>query len=179
MTSLQLAHAFLKLGATSFGGMVAHISNIQNEIVERRGWLARDDFLAGLSMCQMLPGPTATMVAVYCGYRLKGLPGALIAAFGFLFPAFAILLVLSSLYFEYGDTPAATRILWGMNPVVIALILVSCYRLGRTAIAQRFHIAVALLVFAAIVALNANIVVVLLLAGVAGIGWEWWQCRRS
>ncbi|MBI4785899.1 MAG: chromate transporter [Chloroflexi bacterium] len=179
VTSGELARTIFKLGATSFGGMVAHIANIQNELVERRRWLTREDFLAGLSMCQMLPGPTATMVAVYCGYRLLGVRGALIAAVGFLFPAFAILLILSQLYFQFGSTPQVAGMLRGMNPVVIALIAVACYRLGRTAITERFHVIVAILAFAFVVWLDANIVFVLLLAGAVGIGWERLKCQTS
>jgi len=126
----ELAQVFFKMGSLGFGGPLAHVALMQQEVVEKRRWLAADSFTEGLSLSQMLPGPLSTKLAIYLGYKIKGLPGALIAAAGFILPAFALLLVLADLYFRFGTLPAIAGIFAGITPVVLAMVLLSSYKLA-------------------------------------------------
>src|ERR1035437_8923381 len=124
----ELGRLFLRLGSIGFGGPLAHIALIQDECVEKRGWIDKQHFLEGLTLCQMLPGPTSTQLAIYSGYRIAGYPGGLVSGCAFILPAFFLLLVLTWAYFHFGAIPAVQGIFYGMSPVVLAMILASSYR---------------------------------------------------
>lgn len=129
----ELGRVFLKLGCVGFGGPLAHVALIERETVAKRSWIPAADFTEGLTVSQILPGPLSTQLAIYVGYRLRRIPGGLVAGGAFIFPAFLLLLMLTALYFTWGTVPAVDGIFYGLTPVVLAMILASCYTLGRTA----------------------------------------------
>ncbi len=134
----QLAWFFLQLGTLAFGGPAAHIAMMEDQIVRRRQWLARQDFLDLLGAANLLPGPSSTELAIYIGYRLNGLPGLLVAGVCFILPAALIVCALAWGYVRYGALPETAALLYGVKPVVIALVVQALWRLGRTAVKTRY-----------------------------------------
>jgi chromate transporter len=130
----ELLRLFLRLGATSFGGPAAHIALLRREVVQRRRWLGDDEFLDLMGASNVLPGPTSTEVALYVGRRRAGTVGLLLAGLGFILPAALVVVVLAWAYVRYGTTPAAEDLLYGMKPVVVAVVAGAVLGLGRTAV---------------------------------------------
>jgi chromate transporter len=144
----ELAGLFLKLGTIGFGGPAAHIAMQRDEVVGRRGWLTEQEFLDLLGATNFIPGPNSTEMAMHIGYRRAGWRGLLVAGVCFITPAALIVLALAWLYVRYGTTPTASSILYGIKPVVVAIIAVAIYQLARTAIKGPLFVIVGLAVFA-------------------------------
>ncbi len=102
----ELAGLFLKLGATAFGGPAAHIAMMEHEVVRRRGWMAREEFLDLLGATNLLPGPNSTKMSLFVGHARAGLPGLLVAGLAFVLPATAIVLAFAWAYVRFGALPA-------------------------------------------------------------------------
>lgn len=134
----QLAWFFLQLGTFAFGGPAAHIAMMEDQLVRRRRWLNREEFLDLLGAANLLPGPSSTELAIYIGYRLHGLPGLFTAGICFVVPAAMIVCGLAWAYVHYGALPRTAAILYGLKPIVIALVLQALWRLGRSAIKTRY-----------------------------------------
>jgi len=130
----ELVGLFLKLGFSGFGGPLVHIALMETEAVERRRWLSRQEFLDGLALCQMLPGPASTQLGVYLSYLRGGLAGALLGGGAFVLPGFLIMLGFSILYGYTGSVPRVQGIFAGIGPAVIAVIALSAWKLGRGAV---------------------------------------------
>jgi chromate transporter len=169
---LELAGLFLRLGATAFGGPAAHIAMMEDEIVRRRQWLTRDEFLDLLGATNLIPGPNSTELAIHIGYRRAGWLGLLAAGACFILPAFLIVLGIAWAYTVYGRLPAVHGILYGVKPVVIAIVLQALWGLGRSAAKTRFLIALGLLAVA-LNFLGINELVVLFGGGLAAVLWHW------
>jgi len=133
-TLTELAALFLRLGATSFGGPAAHIAMMEDEVVRRRGWLTRADFLDLLGATNLIPGPNSTELAIHIGHRRAGWPGLLVAGACFIVPAMLIVLALAWAYVRFGRLPEAAGLLYGVKPVVIAIVLQALLGLARAAV---------------------------------------------
>jgi chromate transporter len=134
-TSLsELARLFLKLGTVAFGGPAAHIAMMEDEVVRRRGWLTRAQFLDYLGATNLIPGPNSTEMAIHIGYGRRGWPGLLVAGLGFILPAALIVAGCAWAYVRFGTAPAVGRVLYGVKPVVIAVVLHAVWGLGRAAV---------------------------------------------
>jgi chromate transporter len=133
----ELARLFLKLGATAFGGPAAHIAMMEDEVVARRRWLTREQFLDLVGATNLIPGPNSTELAIHVGHARAGFPGLLVAGACFILPAAAIATACAWLYVELGRLPEVTGLLYGVKPVVIAVVAQALWRLGRTAIRRR------------------------------------------
>ena len=158
----------LKLGVISFGGPAAHIALMEQEAVSRRGWLSREHFLDLLATTNLVPGPNAVEMASHIGFVRAGWPGLVAGGVSFTLPAALISLGLAWVYVRFGALPQAAALFYGINPAVMAIILVATYRLGRTALKDGRAIALSLICLAAAL-LGANEVLVLLVAGAVGI----------
>lgn len=167
MSTPSMAGVFLKLGAIGFGGGMAVIAMMENEFVARRRQFTADEFLHGVGMAQIL-GPFAPNAAFFLGYRLHGLPGAVLSVLAFLSPSIAIVILLSFLYFKYHSIPALQGVLAGLGPVVIALVLSAAWSMSRSALKSRVAVVLALSGIAAGV-FRINPVWVLLAAGAIGL----------
>ena len=133
-TSLwELAGLFLKLGTIAFGGPAAHIAMMEDEVVRRRHWLTREKFLDLLGATNLIPGPNSTEMAIHIGYQRAGWAGLIIAGCCFILPAALIVTVFAWAYVRYGSFPETTRVLYGVKPVIIAVVLQALWSLGRTA----------------------------------------------
>lgn len=137
-TSLgALALLFAKLGTTAFGGPAAHVAMMEDEVVRRRGWLTREDFLDYLGATNLIPGPNSTELAMHVGLERRGWAGLAVAGAAFIVPAAIIVGVLAWAYVRFGTLPQAAGLLYGIKPVVIAVILQAVAGLGRTALKSR------------------------------------------
>ncbi len=153
MTPLvEIARLFLKLGTTAFGGPAAHIAMMEDEVVSRRRWLTRERFLDLLGATNLIPGPNSTELAIHIGHARAGWPGLLVAGACFILPAALIVTILAWVYVRYGSLPELAGILYGVKPVVIAVVAQALWRLGRTAVRTTFLGAVAVIAAAASVA---------------------------
>ena len=129
----ELAREFTRLGLTAFGGPAAHIAIMQREFVERKAWLSRERFVDLLGLSSLLPGPSSTEVALGIGFERARWAGLLIAALGFILPASLIVLAIAMVYAQLGSLAWVNDLLYGMSPVVIALITHAMVKLAPTA----------------------------------------------
>jgi chromate transporter len=130
----ELAAFFLRLGTTAFGGPAAHIALMEDELVRRRGWLSREKFLDLLGASNLIPGPSSSELAIHIGYQRAGFAGLLVAGACFILPAFAMVSACAWAYVRFGHLLAISALLYGVKPVVIAVILQALWGLGRTAV---------------------------------------------
>jgi chromate transporter len=144
----EVASAFLRLGFTAFGGPAVHISLFHDEFVKRRQWLTDEHFLDLLGATNLIPGPNSTEMAMHIGHVRAGALGLIVGGVCFILPAALIVLALSWVYVMYGTTPVAVWLLYGVKPVVIAIILQAIYALGRKAAQSAFYVALAVGVLA-------------------------------
>jgi chromate transporter len=141
----QVALLFLKLGTIAFGGPAAHIAMMEDEVVRRRRWLSREDFLDLLGATNLIPGPNSTEMAIHIGHRKAGWPGLLVAGSCFILPAALIVTAFAWAYVHYGSLPEITNILYGVKPVIIVIVLQALWSLGRAAIKTKLAAAVAVI----------------------------------
>jgi chromate transporter len=134
----QLAWVFLKLGVIAFGGPAAHIAMMEHEVVLHRRWLSREEFLDLLGATNLIPGPNSTELAIHIGRRKAGWTGLLVAGCCFILPAAFIVTAIAWAYVRYGSLPETKAILYGVKPVIIAIILQALWRLGTTALKTRW-----------------------------------------
>ncbi|MGF1482483.1 MAG: chromate efflux transporter [Cyanophyceae cyanobacterium] len=165
----ELAQLFLKLGVIGFGGPQAHIAMINNEAVVRRNWFTQEQFTEGLAVCEMLPGPASTQMGIYAGYVYGGPWGALVAGICFISPAFLIVLALSWGYFRFQDLPQVEALFLGISPVVIAIILGFCWKLGKKAIKDWVGVAITVAVLAVTLLFGVNVLAQFIIAGLIGL----------
>jgi len=130
----EVVRVFLKLGVIGFGGPAAHIAMMRDEVVRRRRWISDERFLDLLGMTNLIPGPNSTEMAIHLGYVRAGWPGLVLGGACFIGPAVVIVLVIAWLYVHYGTTPAARWVLYGILPVVIAVVAQAIWALGRAAV---------------------------------------------
>ncbi|HKX60596.1 MAG TPA: chromate efflux transporter, partial [Verrucomicrobiae bacterium] len=160
----QLTLLFLKLGVTAFGGPVAHIAMMEDEVVRRRQWLTRDEFLDLLGATNLIPGPNSTELAIHIGHRRAGWPGLVVAGTCFILPAALIVTAIAWAYVEFGKLPGAQGLLYGMKPVIIAIVLQALWRLARSAVKSRMLAAMGVAAIAASF-LGVNELVILFAGG--------------
>lgn len=160
----ELALVFLKLGAIAFGGPAAHIAMMDSEVVTRRQWLSREKLLDLLGITNLIPGPNSTELAIHIGYERAGWLGLLIAGSCFILPAMIIVWTLAAIYARYQTIPQVEWLLYGIKPVIIAIVLQAVWLLGKKAIKD---IPTTLAAIAVIVAffLKVDELLLLLLAG--------------
>lgn len=161
----EIAAVFLKLGTTAFGGPAAHIAMMDEEVVTRRRWLTGQQFLDYLGAVNLIPGPNSTELAIHIGHARAGWSGLLVAGIAFIVPAFLIVHAIAWAYVRYGSLPDATGVLYGVKPVVVAVVVQALVGLSRTAVRSPRLAAIA--IGAAVAALaGMHELAVLLAAGI-------------
>jgi chromate transporter len=138
---------FLRLGLTAFGGPAAHIAMMRDEVVRRRKWVTDQHFLDLLGATNLIPGPNSTEMAIHLGFVRAGWPGLILGGACFILPAMLIVLVLAWAYVTYGTTPEGTALLYGIKPVIVAIILHALWGLARSAVKDVFLGVVGVAVF--------------------------------
>jgi chromate transporter len=160
----DVAGLFLRLGFTAFGGPAAHVAMMEHEAVIRRGWLSREEFLDLLGVVNLIPGPNSTELAIFLGYRRAGWMGLLLAGVCFILPATLIVSIIAWAYVKFGKMPETQGLLYGIKPVIIAVVLQAIWNLGRTAVKTK-TLAIVGVGAAALSCLGINPLLVLLVAG--------------
>lgn len=130
----ELAVVFLKLGTIAFGGPAAHIAMMDDEVVKRRKWLDRQTFLDLLAAANLIPGPSSTELAIYVGFQRAGWAGLLVAGACFILPAMLIVWLLAAIYAHYQAVPQASWLLYGIKPVIVAIVVQALWGLGKSAV---------------------------------------------
>jgi chromate transporter len=177
-TLRDLAVPFLRLGLTAFGGPAAHIAMMDEEFVRRRQWVKRDEFLDMLGASNLVPGPSSTEMAIHIGHQQAGWRGLVIAGVCFILPAMLIVMACAWAYAKFGSLPQVQSVLYGVKPVIIAVVLQALYGLGRTAVKNRFLAGIGLIATAGAL-VGVNVLAILLAAGVAAIIEAWIEERHA
>jgi len=125
---------WIKLGFISFGGPAGQIAIMHQEVVEHRKWIGENPFLRALNFCMLLPGPEAQQLATYIGWRLHGTLGGIVAGSLFVIPSIFIMLLLSYLAVAHIDIPAVAAAFYGIQPVVVAVVIEAVLRIGKKAL---------------------------------------------
>ncbi|MGA1475638.1 MAG: chromate efflux transporter, partial [Prochlorothrix sp.] len=133
----EIAVVFLRLGSVAFGGPAAHVALMEEEIVKRRRWLSREQLLDLMGVTNLLPGPNSTELAIHIGYERAGWPGLWVAGSCFIAPAMAAVWLLADLYQRSQSLPQLEAGLYGIKPVIIAVILQALWKLGKKALTDR------------------------------------------
>lgn len=118
----QLFWSFFRIGALTFGGGYAMIPVIQHEIINKKRWISADEFIELLAIAQTSPGPISLNTGVFVGYKLRGVPGAIVATLGTVLPSFIIILLIAAFFADYARYPLVESAFRGMRPAVVALI---------------------------------------------------------
>ncbi len=159
---------WFKLGLMSFGGPAAHISLIQNEVCERRKLADYDTYLRGLNFAVLLPGPDAQQLVTYLGWRLSGIPGALLAGAGFVLPG-AILMIAVTLWIATrGDMPMIQAAFAGVQPVIVAFVTIALFRLSRAHLKSKLALALAIFALVTMMLFSGVFPLIILIAGALG-----------
>jgi chromate transporter len=129
-----LAGLFLRLGSTAFGGPAAHIAMMEEEVVRRRQWMTRQQFLDLVGATNLIPGPNSTEMAIHIGYLRGGWAGLVVAGACFIVPSAILVGCLAWAYVNFGRLPQAAALLYGVKPVVFAIVVQAMWRLARAAV---------------------------------------------
>lgn len=164
-----LVRYFLRLGTLGFGGPVALCGLMEKELVGDKGWLTKAEMRDAIAVSQSLPGPLAIQVGIFASYMRGGFWGAWAGGWAFILPNFLIVASMGALYVHFGGLPWMTAVFYGVSPVVIALILHSCWRLAKLGMEDWLQWAIAAVAFAITVVFHAEVAVLFIAAGIAGV----------
>ncbi|WP_397542076.1 chromate efflux transporter [Roseovarius salis] len=171
----QIFAVFARIGVLSFGGPAAQISLMHSELVDRHRWLTEKQFLQALSFCMLLPGPEAMQLATYAGWKLRGIPGGLIAGLLFVLPGAAVIMALALGYAHYGDVPLVQSLFAGVKAAVVVVVLRALWRLSHKALAGPSSWALAGLAFAMLFFLSVPFPLIIAAAAL----WGWASTRLT
>lgn len=174
----ELATVFLRLGMIAFGGPAAHIAMMDNEVVKQRQWMSRENLLDLIGVTNLLPGPNSTELAIHIGYERAGWRGLFIAGSCFIIPAMSIVWILAALYVRYQTFPQLEWLLYGIKPVIIAIVLQALWKLGKKA-AKDIPTTIAGVTAIAAYFAGLNEILLLLLLGIAVMLVKNWQSRGT
>lgn len=163
---------WIRLGFINFGGPAGQIALMHREIVERRRWIPEDQFLRALNFCMLLPGPEAQQAAIYIGWLMHGTPGGVVAGAFFVIPSIFVLLFLSWLVAAHAQVPAVAGLLYGVQPVVIAVVAEAVLRIGRRALSHRALYLFAAAAFAGLYFLAVPFPLIIAAAAAAGVALQ-------
>lgn len=175
---IELATVFLRLGAIAFGGPAAHIALMDQEVVSRRQWMSREKLLDLLGVTNLIPGPNSTELAIHIGYERAGWRGLLVAGSCFILPAMLIVWALAAIYARYQTVPQVSWLLYGIKPVIIAIVIQAVWNLGKK-VAKDVPTVIAGVVAIASYLAGVNEIVVLVLLGVAVMFLKNWFSRGN
>lgn len=174
----ELATVFLRLGAIAFGGPAAHIAMMDNEVVNRRRWMSREKLLDLLGITNLIPGPNSTELAIHIGYERGGWRGLLVAGSCFILPAMLIVWALAAVYARYQTVPSLQWLLYGIKPIIIAIVLQALWSLGKKA-AKDVPTTIAGVAAVAAYFAGLNEILLLFLLGVGVMLVKNWQRRGT
>jgi chromate transporter len=171
----EIAKEFLRLGFVAYGGPAAHIAMMEERLVRRRSWVSSERFLDLVGAVNLLPGPSSTELAIYLGEIRGGLAGLILAGACFILPAALLVVAMAWAYGKFGTIPQVSGLLFGMKPVVVALIAQAVWNLARTALKNSW---LALLACAVVLLALLGVNILLVLIG-AGLLWMLMRAGRN
>lgn len=165
----KMFRVFGRIGILSFGGPAAQISLMQTELVDRHKWLTESQFLQALSFCMLLPGPEAMQLATYAGWKLRGVPGGLLAGLLFVLPGAAVIFALAFGYAYFGQMPLVQTVFAGIKAAVVVIVFQALYKLSRRALRGGLALTLALGAFVAIFFFSVPFPAIIAVAAVIGL----------
>ncbi len=163
----EVAAVFFKLGCFAFGGPAAHISMMEQEVVEKRKWMTKEHFLDLIGVTNLIPGPNSTEMTMHCGHERAGKAGLFVAGLAFIIPAIIITGVLAWAYTTYGELPNIKPFIQGIQPTVIAIILAAVVTLGKKAL-KTIELGVIGIITLALCLVGVNEIIALIGVGILG-----------
>jgi chromate transporter len=171
---------FLRLGTIGFGGPIALAGAMQRDLVEERGWVTKDEYVKGLALAQLAPGPLAAQLAIYLGWARAGVVGATLVALAFVLPSFLMVLAISAAYVRFGGLAWMQSAFYGIGAAVIAIILRSAYKLVRLTLGRDWlPWAIFLANAIATAMLEAEVISLILGCGMAMLLVRTWETRPA
>ena len=169
----KLFATFFKIGLFTIGGGYAMIPFIERDIVERNGWIKKEDFLDFLAVSQSAPGVFAVNMATFVGYRLRGIKGAFFAALGNILPSVLIILLIALFFNSFRENEVVNNIFKGLRPAVVALIAVPVFSVAKSAKITWATVWIPILSALLIVLFGVSPIYIIFMAVVAGVVWGW------
>jgi chromate transporter len=165
---LESFRTFFKIGIFTLGGGYAMIPLIEEEVVNKKQWVSKDEMLDLIAIAQSCPGVFAINIATFIGYKLNKVRGAIATTMGTALPSFLIILAIAIFFSQFKDNPYVAAIFQGIRPAVVALIAVPTFRLGQRAKLNRYTIWIPVACALAIWALGVSPILIILLAALCG-----------
>lgn len=162
---------FFKIGAFTIGGGYAMVPLIQDEIVEKRKWISKDDFIDLLAISQSAPGILAVNISIFIGYKLKGVKGSIVTALGTVLPSFLMILAIALFFHSFQDNPVVERIFKGVRPAVVALIAAPTFSMAKSARINKFNIWIPIVSTLLIWLMGVSPIYIIIIAGIGGYLW--------
>ena len=167
---------FFKIGAFTIGGGYAMVPLIEHEIVDKHKWLSREDFVDLLAISQSAPGILAVNIAIFIGYRLRGIRGSIVTALGTVMPSFLIILAIALFFHNYKDNAVVEKIFKGIRPAVVALIAAPTFKMAKSAKITRYNIWIPIVSALLIWLLGFSPIWIIIAAGIGGYLFQ--LCRK-
>ena len=165
----ELFTTFARVGIFGYGGGPSMIPLVREEVVDIHRWMNNEEFVDALAMGNALPGPIATKMSAYTGFKVCGLPGALVALVGVVLPSLVAMLVLAALFFQYKDHPKVQATLKAVRPAVVALLALVVYEIYPRSIVSLDTLLIALAAFVVTAFLNVHPALAILGAALIGL----------
>ena len=166
---LELFLIYLKIGTFTIGGGYAMIPLIQEEIVEKKQWMTNDEFMDMFAVIQSAPGPIAVNSAVFLGYKIDGIIGAMVATLGSVLPSFTIILMIAVFFRNFREYPVVEKIFKGVRPAVVALIASAVYKLAKSSKLNIAGITIAIMSLLALTFFDLSPILLIIISAILGI----------
>jgi chromate transporter len=170
VSPFRLGWIFLHIGAVAFGGLGAALALVERELVNKRQWLTAAEVTEALTYTKLLPGSTVVQVVAYLGYKLGGWSGSAVATAAFVFPSVVLMLALAAAYVSATAVPTMRPAINGLTAAVVGILLATTYRLGKANIPDRITLGIALASIVAGVVLGVSAALIVVVAGLLGVG---------
>ena len=175
----ELFIIFFRIGAFTIGGGYAMVHLIEDEIDAKRKWIKSEDFLDLLAIAQSSPGILAVNIAIFVGYRLKGMKGSLVTSLGAILPSFLMILAIALFFQQFKDNVYVEKIFKGIRPAVVALIAAPTFKLGKSAKINRYTIWIPVISALLIWLLGFSPIWIIIAAGVGGFVYGRFYNRKT
>ena len=167
-TYWQIFISFFKIGSFTLGGGYAMIPLIQQEVVDKKGWLKENEFVEMMAIAQSAPGPIALNTAIFVGYKARGIKGVIFSSLGTILPSFIVILLIAIIFTDFKNNPGVERVFKGIRPAVVALIAAPTFSMAKSAKVNRYNVWIPIVSALIIWLLGFSPIWVIIIAGVGG-----------
>ena len=176
---LEAFTIFFKIGAFTIGGGYAMVPLIENEIVTKRNWIDKDDFIDLLAIAQSSPGILAVNISIFIGYRLRGIWGSIVTALGTILPSFLIIIAIALFFHNFKDNTVVEHIFKGIRPAVVALIVAPTFSMGKSVHINRYNLWIPVVSALLIWLLGFSPIWIIIAAGIGGFLYGKWKSKQE